>query len=555
MEKVLLHRKVLRYSNPSLICSSLCFSSKGIEFLKYPFLLYADLHLDDSVHKSAYLGNASSGLSLFCISGSDPIVEKSSLRNYPPGLHSSRRFDSNLPRIKSSFFNSFSGTSSSFHLLNSTLKYFNTSRFNNVYRFHDRRLFSVSSSDISVHSEVGVVLDQIGWKRKGKRSYGVGMDLASKVKSSIIEIIKSGEDDMEAKLSSVSSELSVEFITEIFRVLNSQMISGLRFFRWARANNPRLFLSADFCSLIISNCGWLDDYDTMLSLLNEFRLENICLHESAFWFLPVFRSSQSSLISSVERLMEVLNQVGGSCRGSGISALIQMFCRLDLFGMAKHVLEISGKNSHYDILVRERCKKGHLASDIIQEMKEFGCTPTIKTYNYVVASLCKQDKMDEAYGILEQMQQERVLPDALTYEIFIHKFCNSGKMDLAKEFLDKMGNIKLEPRLETHTALLKALFKLEQYAEAYNYVIYSSDTYKLSGSKLYSLLADLHQRKGDLMSSQQVMLEMMNKDHKPDFTVYTTLVKKLQRIGQYHVARDLRNMFSRYIEESNSISE
>lgn len=551
MGKVLLNNKVLRYSNPSLICSSLCC------FSKYPILLYANLHFDlDSVHKIAYFGNASSGLSLFCISGSDSVAEKcSSSRNcydYSPGLYSSRRFDSNLPCIKSSFFNSFSGISSSFHLLNSSLKYFKTSMFNNnVYKFHNSRLFSVSSSDVRVHSDVGgIVVDEIGWSRKGKRVYGAG----TKVKSSIIEIIMRGEDDMEAKLSSVSPELSVEFITEVFRVLNCQKVSGLRFFRWARANNPRLFLSADFCSLIICNCGWLDEYDTMLLLLNEFRLANICLHESAFWFLPVFRSSQSSLINSVERLMEVLNQVGGSCRSSGICALIEMFCRLDLFNMAKNVLEISGKKSHYDILVRERCKKGHLASDIIQEMKEFGCEPTIKTYNYVVGSLCKQDKMNEAYKILEQMQQEGVPPDALTYEIFIHKFCNSGEVDSAKKFLDEMGNIKLEPRLETHTALLKALFKLEQYAEAYNYVIGSCDTYKLSSSKLYSLLADLHQRKGDLMYSQRVMLEMMNKDHKPDFKVYITLVKKLQKIGQYPLATDLQNMFSRYLEESNSIS-
>lgn len=538
MEKILLHNKVLRYSNPSLIISS------SFCFTKYPILLYANLHFDlDSVHKIAFSRNISSGLSLFWLSGSDPALEKcSSLRNYyySPGLNlnSSRCFGSNLPCLKSSCFNSFSGISS--------LKYFKTSIFNNnVYKFHNSRFFSVSSSDVSsVHSNI--------WRRKGKRVYEAG----TKVTSNIIEIIMRGEDDMEVKLSSVSSSmLSVELITEVFRVLNVQKVSGLRFFRWARANNPRLFSSADFCSLIISNCGWLDDYETMLLLLNEFKLANICLHESAFWFLPVFMSSQSSLINSVERLMEVLNQVGGSCRSSGICALIEMFCRLDLFNMAKHVLEISGKKSHYDILVRERCKKGHLASDIIREMKEFGCEPTIKTYNYIVGSLCKQDKMNEASGILEQMQQEGgVLPDALTYEIFVHKFCKSGKMDIAKKFLDEMRNFKLEPRLETHTALLKALFKLEQYAEAYNYVIDSSETYKLSSSKLYSLLADLHQRKGDLMYSQRVMLEMMNKNHKPDFKVYITLVKKLQKIGQYPLATDLQNMFSRYLKESNSIS-
>lgn len=557
---------VLRYfySSPNFLC------------FFYP---RTNLH-SDSFQKKAYFYGSSSRLSSICNLDCNQVQEKPSLNNSFFRLHSNCHFDSNSLQRKSTFSYSSPVVPSIFRLSNLSplsLKTLALLEFNNIHnrsfyspfgrqRLHNRRLFSVSSSDVSVHSEVGVVFDKVGWRSKGKRNRknkgknksrrfnGTGMDLAPKEISNIIEIIKRDDDDMEVKLSLVAKVLSAESITEIFQVLNCQRTSGLRFFKWVRANNPRLYLSADFCSLVINNCGWLDDYDTMLSLLKEFKLETVCLHESAFWFLPVFRSSQSSLTNAVGRLIDLLNEVGGSCRSSGICALIEMFCNIDLFEMAKHVMEITQKKSHYNILVRRRCKKGHLVSDIIREMTEFGFQPTIETYNYLVGGLCKQDKMTEASSMLEIMQKEGVSPDASTFEIFVHKFCNCRKVDLAKEFLNKMVNMKLEPRLTTHTAIVKALFRSEQYTEAYNYVIDSSAMYGYATSKLYSLLANLHLSKGDLMSAQGIIVEMMDKGNKPDSEVYIATVKNLEKTGRDHSARDLRNMYSSFLEELNGIT-
>lgn len=376
---------------------------------------------------------------------------------------------------------------------------------------------------------------------------GDGVNPSRSRYSKIIEIIKNGskDNDMETELSLVGSMLPIAAIKCIFTVLNRQNISGLRFFRWIRNDNPSLRLSAEVCSLVINNCGFLGDYTSMETLLREFSSEKICLDENAFGFLPVLSTSQDSLVKSVREMIDLLEKVDGSCHNSGICALVEMFCNLDMFEMAKSVIEITGRHdSLYHILIRQRCKRGHYeeARGIIMEMT----VPTVKTYNYLLGCLCKNNRTAEAYRLVEEMTDKGIAADAITFEILIHSSCIQGKLDLTKKLLHKMAVSSIEPRLSTHVALLKAFMKAEQYEEAHNYVIESSVKYKQSSTEIYSLLADLHRTKGNLMAAQGIIVELMDKGLRPSFRVYINIVKQLQRTGQGNLARDLKNRYSKF---------
>ncbi|CDP16987.1 unnamed protein product [Coffea canephora] len=376
---------------------------------------------------------------------------------------------------------------------------------------------------------------------------GDGVDSSPSRNSKIIEIIKNGgkDNDMEIELSLVGSKLPIEAIKPIFTVLNRQNISGLRFFRWILNDNPRLRLSAEVCSLVINNCGFLGDYASMESLLREFRSEKICLDTNAFGFLPVLSTSEDSLVKSVREMIDLLNKVGGSCCNSGICALVEMFCNLDMFEMAKSAIEIAGRrDSLYHILMRQRCKRGHFeeAHVIIRELT----VPTVKTYNYLLGCFCKNNGIAEAYSVVEEMTDKGIAADAITFEILIHSSCIQGKMDVAKKLLDKMEVSSMEPRLSTHAALLKAFMSSEQYEEAHNYVIESSVKYKQSSAEIYSLLADLHRAKGNLMAAQGIIVELMDKGLRPSFRVYINIVKQLQKTGRGNLARDFKNRYSKF---------
>ncbi|XP_059285123.1 pentatricopeptide repeat-containing protein At1g09900-like [Lycium ferocissimum] len=376
----------------------------------------------------------------------------------------------------------------------------------------------------------------------------------------VIETIKGGGEDLRHKLILAASKLSLNSVIEIFDLLNEQRISGLKFFNWLRVSHPEFYRSAYVNSLIICNCGWLDDYKTMISLLEEFKAEKTCLTDKAFGFLTVVGSSKDSLINSTKKVVDMLNDVGGSCRGSGVYGLIEMFCCLDLFDMAAFVTEITERTaSHYNILIRKRCRAGQIeeARAIIKEMSEFGCSPNTKSYNYLLGSLCKNDKMEYVNTVLEEMRNKGLNADAITFETLVYHSSSRGQVDFASKFLNLMVNMNVEPRSTTHVAFLKVLLEAGEREKANKYVIDMSAKYNHSVNTLYSLLVRLHRKKGDIMTAQNILNEMIDKGLKPDFGIFIEIVKQLQKTGRKTLARDLRTKYSGFYcstKANNSLS-
>lgn len=372
-------------------------------------------------------------------------------------------------------------------------------------------------------------------------------DASPKLISEILGVIRIDGSDMETKLNLMNLRLSVASVTEIFRVLNLEKVSALRFFGWVTNSQTQFIRNYDICSLIVDNCGWRGDFETMRCILQDFNLKRICLTAKAFGFVPIFTVSKASIMDFVRELIEVFNDVGGVCRSSGIFGLIEMFSGTGCFEMAKFVMEITErKASYYNILIRELCRKCKFeeAQNLLDEMQLSDCWPNAKTYNYLLSSLCKNNRGDEACNLINEMQESDCAPDALTIEILIFYSYRLGKLDLAVKFLDQMVSRGLEPRLATHAAFIKGYFHPGLYEESYKYVVDSSVAFKWPSNAIYSLHANLYQKKGDLISAHKILIEMIEKGLAPNFSVYRRVLKHLHKSGREDLARDLRSRFS-----------
>ncbi|KAF8026706.1 hypothetical protein BT93_F3243 [Corymbia citriodora subsp. variegata] len=360
----------------------------------------------------------------------------------------------------------------------------------------------------------------------------------------IVELVKSSPDDLEVKLDAMNVRPSLSSILWIFRTVNSKKVSALRFFRWTQSSWPDLGCNSDICSLVIDNCGRLEDYETMLLLLREFSLNGVCLTEKAFTFLTVLRSS---LMDPVNKTIKVLNRVGGSCHNSGVFALIEMFSHLGSFETAKYVMQMTEvKASYYNIMVREKCRRCDFedVKVMIDEMKQAGFGPSTGIYNYFISSLCRNGKLSEAIHVIEEMEGTDCPPNALTFEILINHYIREGKMNVATQLLDRMALIGIEPRITTHTAFIKGYFHREQHDEAYKYAVSSCVNY--SSNETYSLLARLHLEKGDTIAAQKILLEMIEKGLKPSLPVHCRVLKTLKKMGEICLAQDLASSFARF---------
>ncbi|XVF63406.1 hypothetical protein PTKIN_Ptkin09bG0085100 [Pterospermum kingtungense] len=434
-------------------------------------------------------------------------------------LHTNSFSDSSCPLISSSGSSSFPSTP------------YPSSQFSNAHNFRWFRSFSTSSS---------------------------GPNASPKQISEIINMIRSGDDDLHSKLNGLNVSLSVVTMNTIFRILNYEKISALLFFNWIRQSRPEFYHNSDICSLVIDNCGILDDFDSMFSLLNDFRIHGICLNQKAFGYLPVMISSKAATKKSICKVVEVLNKIGGSYGGgsygvSGIHILIELLCDLGSFEMANYVIGKTEKRlSNYNILIKGRCRRGQFeeARQILYEMIKVGCNPNAQNFNYVLSCLCKNDKTAEASQVLKQMLESGCRPDALTFEIFICYFCRLGKIDMALEWLNKMESSRIEPRATTHAAFIKCYFELQQYQEAHRYVIICCDKYKNVSNMVYSLLASLHRKRGKPDIAQNILFEMMEKGLKPNFALYRTVRKHLQKSGREDMAIKLERGFSSLILQS-----
>lgn len=370
-----------------------------------------------------------------------------------------------------------------------------------------------------------------------------------KLVSQLIDVIKSSKGNCRSQLDLMDIKLSKISVCEILRVLSCEKVLALRFFEWVRDHNRDLYRNGDVCSLVIDNCGWVGDYDAMTVLLMRFKEENISINDKAFGFLPVLDSTKAHAIEKIELVVSVLGKVGGSVRNSGVFALINTLCGIDCFDLAKFVMELTEKKlSYYAILVREKCKRGDLddAYSLLGEMRAAECEVDCKMYNYILGGLCKSDKLSEAMSLLEEMKEMGVEPDVITFEIFIANSCRLGRMEFANESLRNLMHMGSSPRVSTHAALVKGYFNAGRYDEAYEYACDMEVKKMPAINKIYSLLARLHQKKGNVDVSSRIFNEMMEKGLKPDYLYYTKTVNVLSHTGGRDLAHDLRTKFSKF---------
>uniref|UniRef100_A0A7C9CIL4 Glucose-6-phosphate isomerase n=1 Tax=Opuntia streptacantha TaxID=393608 RepID=A0A7C9CIL4_OPUST len=368
----------------------------------------------------------------------------------------------------------------------------------------------------------------------------------------IIDIIKSDGSDLESRLGDAGSKLPKRSVIEILRVLNITKVPAMRFFEWVRDMHPNHSRNADICSLMVDNCGRLGDYATMIRLLKDFRAAKICLTDQAFGFLPILSSTKERAKKSIRGIIKVLDEVGGSCRNSGIHSLLELLCSLNSFDLANFVLEITERKvSYYNILVKHFCVRGQFehAKNMLEDMWQMRCGPEAKTYNFFISSLCKQGRLDEAYSVLEEMLNRGCNPDEITYEIFIYFSCRYKRLDHAVEIYNQMVSSRVQPRLPTHYAFIRGYFNSQQFDEAYKYVIDTAAKHPWSAEGIYNVLAGLHLKDGNLLVARNILVEMIEKGLKPKYLLYLRVSKRLCKTGKEGFATDLNTKFSSFMSK------
>ncbi|XP_004513355.3 uncharacterized protein [Cicer arietinum] len=384
-------------------------------------------------------------------------------------------------------------------------------------------------------------------------SYYKGKPYAtSKQVSEIIRLICEGVNDLDYRLNMMNVSLSMSSVIYIFDKLASERVSALLFFDWLNVSHTELCCDPEIGGLIVENCGLVGNFDAMVAILNEFNRKKMCLGRRAFRFLVVLRLDKDSSMECVRRVIDVLNKVGGVCRNSGVQLLIEIFCFSGSFDMAEFVIEEAGRKvNHYNFLLRMMCKRGDFerVCDLVKKMKRSGAEPNGSTYSLLVSCLFNIDNFVGTCQVIETMEKDDGLPDEFTFDTLIRLSCKHGQIDLALKFLDKMTLKGIEPCSLTHAAVIKFYFESGKYDAAYEYVADSAGKYSYSSNENYTLLASLHLKKGNVLLSQRILYEMMDKGLKPNYSVYTKVRKRLEKKNRKDLSLELSRRYLSLIEK------
>ncbi|XP_075486494.1 pentatricopeptide repeat-containing protein At1g06270-like [Primulina tabacum] len=106
----------------------------------------------------------------------------------------------------------------------------------------------------------------------------------------------------------------------------------------------------------------------------------------------------------------------------------------------------------------DRLQKLQSVSSILSEMHSIGYSPYCGTCNYLITSLCKVDRLEEATKVLQCMSKAGCIPDLDSYGALISEMSErrmtTEVLGMVKEMVSKHG---LNPRQDTMVKAIGAM--------------------------------------------------------------------------------------------------
>ncbi|GLT71875.1 hypothetical protein SLA2020_438620 [Shorea laevis] len=192
----------------------------------------------------------------------------------------------------------------------------------------------------------------------------------------------------------------------------------------------------------------------------------------------------------------------------------------------------------FAILVEENQLK--VALQFYRHMREKGIPPSVASLNVLIKALCKNSgTMEAALRIFREMPNHGCTPDSYTYGTLINGLCRLGKIGEAKELFKEMETKGCSPSVVTYTSLIHGLCQSGNLDEAIGLLVEMKSKGIEPNVFTYSALMD-GLCKGGCSSQAMELLEMMiSKRLRPNTITYSTLIHGLCKEGKLREALEI----------------
>ncbi|KAL4586680.1 hypothetical protein LXL04_011322 [Taraxacum kok-saghyz] len=141
--------------------------------------------------------------------------------------------------------------------------------------------------------------------------------------------------------------------------------------------------------------------------------------------------------------------------------------------------ELSKSSGHlpeaptYNAIVGSYCWSMRMedAFMVIEEMKRYGIGPNSRTFDIILHHLVKGRRTKEAYSVFKRMRDEfGCEPSVSTYEIMVRMFCNEGRVDMAVSIWEEMKGEGVLPGMHMFSTLINSLCRDKKLQDCCKYL-------------------------------------------------------------------------------------
>ena len=103
--------------------------------------------------------------------------------------------------------------------------------------------------------------------------------------------------------------------------------------------------------------------------------------------------------------------------------------------------------------------------DVLKEMTENGCEPTVVTYSALIRGHMAMGMVSEAWDVFQRMKLKGPVPDFETYSMFMSCLCKAGRSEDGLQLIHDMLNSGIIPsalnfRTVVHGLNMEGKYKL-----------------------------------------------------------------------------------------------
>ncbi|TKY50944.1 Pentatricopeptide repeat-containing protein mitochondrial [Spatholobus suberectus] len=206
-------------------------------------------------------------------------------------------------------------------------------------------------------------------------------------------------------------------------------------------------------------------FDEAIGLFREMKAKSVRPSPHVYCTLINGLGSDRRLDEALE-FFEVSKASGFAPEAPTYNAVVGAYCwsmRMDdVYRMVGEMKKCGiGPNSRTcDIILHHLIKGRRIeeACSVFRRMSgEFGCEPSVSTYEIMVRMFCNEERLDTAMAVWDEMKGKGILPGMHMFSTLICALCHESKLDEACKYFQEMLDVGIRPPAKMFSTLKEAL--------------------------------------------------------------------------------------------------